>query len=171
MKRLYAPWRHGYVTKKDHKEIAGPLKNDCIFCTQFAQNADAEHLILRRFAHSVVIMNYYPYNSGHIMVMPFEHKPTLNELSKEIRSEMIEVVASSEVALYAALKCEGMNIGINEGKAGGGGIPKHLHIHLLPRWTGDTNFLATLDETTLICSDFHQLYHELKPHFDAISLN
>ena len=168
MKTLYAPWRHDYVTKKEPRP--NNLKNNCVFCQSFAEDNDAKNLILKRLPNSVIMMNYYPYNAGHIMILPLEHKPSLEEIPAHVRCEMMEATTASAILLQNALHCQGMNIGINLGIAGGGGIPSHLHIHLLPRWQGDTNFLATLGETTLICSDFQVLYDLLKDQFAALTL-
>lgn len=159
MKKIYAPWRHDYVTKKDKSKLhSKPLKNDCAFCHKLSDNDDEKHLVLKRYDHCAVVMNYYPYNTGHIMVIPNEHKPSLEDLDKQTRSEIMEAVALCIPILRDTMKCEGHNIGINLGVAGGGGIPSHLHIHIIPRWLGDTNFLATTAETTLICSPFEETY-------------
>lgn len=170
MKKLYAPWRHSYVTKQVREKEKKTLKNECVFCEQFTQENDEKYLILKRFEHTAVILNYYPYNAGHIMVLPLEHKAQLEDLDKAVRSELMEATTVSSKIVQDVMKCEGMNIGINIGKAGGGGIPSHLHIHILPRWTGDTNFLATLGKTTLVCSDFYTIYEDLKKPFEKISL-
>ncbi|MBX9831125.1 HIT domain-containing protein [Candidatus Babeliales bacterium] len=166
MEKLYAPWRHGYVTKTDPNMPTGPLKNNCVFCDQFAQNNDEKYLILKRGQHTAVVMNYYPYNAGHLMVLPLEHKANLNDLTPEVRAELMELVNLSLNVVQEALKCAGFNVGINVGETGGGGIPSHLHMHIVPRWKGDTNFMATVAETTLICSPFHELYKNFKDIFD-----
>lgn len=168
MEKLYAPWRHAYVTGKEKKEES--LKNGCVFCQKFSETNDAENLILKRLNHSIIMMNYYPYNAGHIMVLPIEHHPALENLNAATRIEMMEATSISASLLTKIMRCDGMNIGINLGIAGGGGIPGHLHIHLLPRWRGDTNFLATLGETTLICSDFHEIYKQLQADFATIKI-
>ena len=168
MKTLYAPWRHDYVTKKNPK--AKNLKNDCVFCQKFADTNDKENLILKRFSHTVVAINSYPYNTGHLMVLPLEHLPSLESTPSLIRSELMEVITASSKLLQESMHCQGMNIGINMGIAGGGGIPAHLHVHLLPRWQGDTNFLTKIGQTNLVCSDFQVIYTQLKELFDALTL-
>jgi ATP adenylyltransferase len=168
MEKLYAPWRHAYVTHKEKQKT--PLKNDCVFCQSFSEDSDTQNLILKRLNHCVIMMNYYPYNAGHLMVLPLEHKASLEELTPEIRFEMMEATSASAALLSKIMRCNGMNIGVNLGQAGGGGIPGHLHIHILPRWQGDTNFLATLGETTLICSDFHVIYQQLFPDFSTLKI-
>lgn len=168
MKKMYTPWRHKYVSKKDKTEKEKKLKNDCVFCDQFAQQDDEKYLILKRLKYSVIIMNYYPYNAGHVMVIPLEHKAGLHDFDAGIRAELMEGVNLSIQVIQEVLQCEGFNIGINLGAAGGGGLMHHLHVHVLPRWQGDTNFLATLADTKLICSDFREVFDKLKKKFDEI---
>lgn len=168
MKKIYTPWRHKYVSQQDKKEHAKKLKNDCVFCDQFEKQDDEKNLIVRRLKHSVIIMNYYPYNAGHVMVIPNEHKASLCDLTAEMRAELMEGVNASIQVIQATLNCEGFNVGVNFGPAGGGGIQDHLHVHVLPRWMGDTNFLATLAETKLVCSDFQEVFLQLKKKFDEL---
>lgn len=172
MKKLYAPWRHDYVNKA--KDKAKPKTeshiNDCVFCHKFSERDDAKHLILKRFERCAIVMNYYPYNAGHLMVLPLAHQPSLEHLDKHTRADMMEAVTHTITVLNEVMKCDGYNVGINLGIAGGGGIPSHLHIHVLPRWVGDTNFLATLGETNLICSDFAKMYSTLHEAFKSVVL-
>lgn len=172
MKKMYAPWRHNYVTKpRDKSKPKDKVTQDeCVFCHKFREVDDAKHLIIRRFERCAVVMNYYPYNAGHLMVLPLEHKPTLESLDRATRSEIMEAVTWTSKILHELLKCDGMNIGINMGIAGGGGIPSHLHIHALPRWVGDTNFLTTLGQVNVISTDFFKLYDELHKAFAVITL-
>ncbi len=167
MKRLYAPWRQDYVTgmtgKSDKKN---KTKDDCVFCSQFKiVEEDDKHFIIKRFKYCVVMMNYYPYNAGHLMILPFEHKGDLSELSASVRAEMMEALNICVQVIGKVMNAEGFNIGINLGVAGGGGIPSHLHIHVLPRWKGDTNFLETIGQTKLISSDFVRVFKDLKEGF------
>lgn len=162
---MYTPWRHDYVTKTTRQGDKEKLKNDCVFCQQFSEDDDKKNLILKRFKNCAAILNFYPYNSGHIMILPYEHKPDLCDLSSEVRAELMEVTNISVEALKKVLNPGGFNVGINLGLAGGGGLPSHLHIHILPRWEGDTNFFATIGETKIICSDFHKIYGDLKKAF------
>lgn len=166
MSRIYAPWRHDYVTKKNSRDAAKKLHNDCIFCDAFVADKDNHHYILKRYENTVVMMNLYPYNGGHLMVLPYSHVGELDLLSSQIRAELMEVTTHTASLVKQVTKCEGMNIGLNLGPAGGGGIKEHLHMHVLPRWRGDTNFLATLTDTSLICTDFNDVYQELKAAFD-----
>lgn len=168
MKRLYAPWRHDYVTGMTEKK--GDPKNvtpkECVFCTQIGQNDDDNFYILKRYKHCVVMMNYYPYNVGHVMVLPYEHKGELHDLTPEVRADMMEAVTNAIQVTGRVLKSGGCNVGINLGLAGGGGIPSHLHIHVLPRWRGDTNFLETIGEVKLQSADFEQTFKNLQAGFN-----
>ncbi|KKP24161.1 MAG: Histidine triad family protein [candidate division TM6 bacterium GW2011_GWF2_28_16] len=165
MDKLYAPWRHDYVTGTARKKNKPKLKNDCVFCQQFAENNDKKFLIIKRYKHCAVMLNAYPYNSGHLLVLPLIHKGELEDLSQETKNELIKVIDISVKNLKKILKPDGFNIGLNLGSAGGGGIPAHLHFHVLPRWLGDTNFLETLNSTNVISSDFYKIYDDLKKEF------
>jgi ATP adenylyltransferase len=173
MKIMYAPWRHSYVSKspceKDNKNNVDS-NDECVFCKKFGEKNDQQNLILKRFKHSFAILNAFPYNAGHVMVLPNEHKPELTDLDKDVRTEMMEVVNVCIQSIKDAMRCEGFNVGINTGIAGGGGLPKHLHIHVLPRWTGDTNFITTTGNVKLICSEFDEIYKLLKERLDKIEL-
>jgi len=134
MKRMYTPWRHDYVSKTTRAGDKEKLKNDCVFCHSLSDNNDEENLVLKRFKHCFVILNYYPYNAGHLMILPNEHKPELSDLDQATRTEIMEVTNICVEILKKVLKPGGFNIGINLGLAGGGGLPSHLHVHILPRW-------------------------------------
>lgn len=157
MKKIYAPWRSQYITKLNN--------GTCVFCEQFQSSDDEKYLILKRYEHCIVMLNLHPYNAGHIMVLPLQHAAQLSELSPMIRSEIMEVVSESIEKIKTALACDGVNMGMNIGKAAGGSIPQHLHIHILPRWFGDTNFLATLADTKPISFNIHEIYKKLKEFF------
>ncbi len=162
MNKIYAPWRHNYVSKTTKSGDRERSQKECIFCKQFTANDDEKYFILKRFKKTAIVMNLYPYNSGHLMSLPFEHKSELFELSKDVRAELMETTNIAIETLKKVMKPNGFNIGINLGFAGGGGLPSHLHIHVLPRWDGDTNYLATIGETKVICSDFKKVYKDLK---------
>lgn len=173
MKRMYAPWRHDYVTggQDKHKKPEDPTKvtqDACVFCQQFAQNQDEQAFILKRFEHTAVMLNRYPYNAGHVMVLPIAHKANLMDLTTDERNELMAVTNYATMVLEQVLKPQGFNVGINLGLAGGGGIPSHLHVHVLPRWRGDTNFLETLSETKVISSLLEKTYADLLAGFTQI---
>lgn len=166
---LYAPWRDKYVKKSIKKNEIKCI--ECVFCEKFEGNvSDEEALILKRTKRCIVVMNLYPYNSGHLLVLPLEHVPELSDLSKDVRSELFELTNLSISVLQKTLKAEGINAGLNLGRASGAGIPKHLHLHVVPRWQGDTNFLPIIAETKQISVDMKRIYDELKVVFDASQL-
>ncbi len=169
MKWLHAPWRKKYTTdtaqgKKEHIDEA-----DCIFCNQLKKDQDdAHYFILKRFNYNAVKLNRFPYNAGHLLIVPFVHVSNLHEMEKDARTELMELITQSTVILKKTLKSHGTNIGINLEKAGGAGIPSHVHAHVLPRFTGDTNFMPTLGQTKVISFDLTEIYEQLKPHFDKL---
>jgi len=168
MKNMYAPWRSTYASDTGEGKKEGADKRECIFCHQLEQNEDKKNFILKRFENSFVILNRYPYNAGHLLVLPIEHFGTLNELSKTQRAELMEVTNQSIEIVSSTLKNDGLNVGLNIGKASGAGIPSHLHIHILPRWQGDTNFMPALAKTKVISFDLGKIYQELKNQFDKL---
>jgi len=165
VKKIYAPWRSNYVTENAiGKEENTPSKK-CVFCKAFLDNNDEDNFILKRTKNCIVILNLYPYNAGHVMVLPIKHTETLEKLSFDVQAEMMNLISSCIKILKRALKPDGFNIGINLGKAGGAGMPSHLHIHAIPRWTGDTNFLPVIAETKAISFDLPKMYKQLKKAF------
>lgn len=168
MKRLYAPWRTSYAKKISSEKGDGATEQTCIFCKQFQDNKDTDYFILRRFKNTVVMLNLYPYNAGHLLVLPLHHCPDFSAMSREIRSEMMEVITLSIQVLQETLKAPGINVGLNLGKAAGAGIPSHLHMHIIPRWEGDTNFLPLIADTKQISVDLHKMYAQLLPAFEKI---
>lgn len=167
MEKIYAPWRSAYIKGNTYR-CCDAKKTACVFCDQLAKNKDEKFFILKRFKHCFIMLNLYPYNSGHLMVLPAEHKGTLEALTPEERADIMEATNICVNVLTKELKPEGFNIGINLGKAGGGGIPSHLHVHVLPRWEGDTNYLPLLANTKQISVDLVGIYKKLKKRFDTI---
>jgi ATP adenylyltransferase len=133
----------------------------CVFCAIRDSKQDAQEFVLKRFAHCMVMLNKYPYNPGHLLVVPYEHKSELHIYDAAVRAELIEQASSATEILKKAFNTDGCNIGINLGKAAGAGIPEHLHIHVLPRFFGDTNFLPTLTDTKQISLDLNEIYAQL----------
>jgi ATP adenylyltransferase len=170
MKHLYAPWRSSYSAEVTNGKTEKTTEKECVFCQMFKDNNDEKHQILRRFKYNVVMMNHFPYNPGHILIIPLAHVPTLDKLPQEARVEMMELTSASQKILTDILDAHGVNIGINIGKAAGAGIPSHIHQHVLPRFFGDTNFLPALAETKQISFDLDEIYQKLKPAFDKITL-
>ena len=171
MKILYAPWRDNYTSSVAHSKDSDTPEHECVFCNHFKDTKDEQHFILRRFDHTVAILNRYPYNAGHMMLLPRRHVESLDKLSSKERAELMELTSQSVEILKKALKAEGLNVGINLGKAAGAGIPSHLHVHILPRWTGDTNFVPAIGETKVISFDLTEIFNKLKPEFDALKVS
>jgi ATP adenylyltransferase len=165
MKDLYAPWRSPYSSSDaSHKDVNTPT-SDCVFCDCINQSSDENNFILKRYTHCIAILNKYPYNAGHLMVIPNKHVKKLTDLSPEALNEIMAVITQATLVVQEHLKSEGINIGLNLGTASGAGIPSHIHWHVLPRWNGDTNFLPTLANTKVISFDLIEIYNLLKPVF------
>lgn len=170
MKMLYAPWRSEYTSDTHECKNEGAGQEGCVFCNQFASNKDAEHGIIKRFDNTIVILNKYPYNAGHVLLLPTNHIESLDKLTKQTRAELIELISVSVQTIKDTLKAEGVNVGINIGKAAGAGIPSHLHVHILPRWNGDTNYMPAIGQTKVISFDLNTIYKTLKKAFDSVTL-
>jgi len=166
MENLYAPWRSTYASDTGEGKKEKASESSCIFCNQLKQNEDEKNFILKRFDNTFVMLNKYPYNAGHLLVLPLKHFGTLNELSKVERTEIMEVINQSVDILSSTLKNDGLNVGLNLGKIAGAGIPSHLHFHVLPRWKGDTNFMPALAKTKVISFDIKKMYQALKKQFN-----
>lgn len=161
MERLWSPWRFAYVTRAS-------TTPGCVFCE--AASGEQEH-ILARGQHAYVILNLYPYNPGHLMVVPNRHLGTLAEASADELRELMSLTRDAEVALNEAYQPQGINVGINLGRAAGAGIADHLHIHLVPRWTGDTNFISVIGETRVMPETLEQTAAKLRPIFARLTAN
>ncbi len=159
MKILYAPWRSEYVTGK---KIEG-----CVFCYARDHKEEDEELgILHRAQYSFAIMNKYPYSPGHFMVIPYMHIDNVENLPLEIWQEMSLLTQKGVKLLKDVLRAEGVNIGMNLGAAAGAGIAEHIHMHLVPRWQRDTNFITTIGQTRVYSTDFFTIYKKLKEKAD-----
>ncbi len=157
METLWAPWRIEYILQ--------PKVEGCIFCTKSTEQNDRRNLIVHRGQRCFVIMNYYPYNNGHLMVIPYRHVARLNKLSQDEHLEMMQLVSRSTDIITETMKAEGFNIGINIGKVAGAGIREHLHIHVVPRWNGDTNFMPVTGHTKVISQALEETWTLLKEAF------
>ncbi|MBN1865312.1 MAG: HIT domain-containing protein [Victivallales bacterium] len=141
---LWAPWRVEF--------IRSPKPGECFLCIppEAEEDYDKEHLIVRRGRHCFVILNKYPYNSGHLLIAPFKHVGDISLLDKEELAELMGLCVESKEALAKAMAPEGFNVGLNLGKAAGAGVEQHLHMHVVPRWTGDTNFMPVISNTRVV---------------------
>jgi ATP adenylyltransferase len=152
---LWTPWRFTY--------IADTAKNDrCIFCDLLAEGDDEKSLIVLRGEKNYVVLNRFPYTSGHVMIVPYTHVADLSGCDNETLSEMMQLARRVQVALAAAYKPEGYNLGMNLGRCAGAGITGHLHLHVLPRWTGDSNFMTVVGETRIEPEDLATTYRKLR---------
>ena len=163
MQRLWSPWRSKYIASGVDAQAEG-----CIFCRMAANpDQDAANFVVHRGEHSFVVLNLYPYITGHLMIVPYLHTSEFDTLAKEISDEMMDLAKRSQTALRAVYSPSGFNLGMNLGSAAGAGIADHLHIHLLPRWTGDTNFMTTVGESRVIPEALEVTYEKLLQKFSA----
>lgn len=154
MKRLWSPWRMEYILSD--KGVG------CIFCEKIADNDDQTNYILFRGKTCYVMLNLYPYNNGHLMVVPYRHVPSPDQLEEDVLAEMMLLVIKGLGALRRAMHPDGFNVGINIGKAAGAGIEKHVHIHIVPRWSADTNFMPIFSHTRVMPELLDETYQKLK---------
>lgn len=162
--QLWAPWRFEYITQADSKNAEG-----CIFVDLPASNQDRENLILFRGETAFVILNRYPYASGHLMVAPYKHTSQLSELDDAELLEINQLVAACVRWIEVGYHPHGFNIGVNLGSAGGAGIPAHIHWHIVPRWTNDTNFMTSVGDVRVIPQGLEESYDLLKSVIEADS--
>lgn len=159
MDYLWTPWRYQYVTKAG--EATG-----CLFCMVGGDSSrDREHLVIFRGTRNLVMLNRYPYTSGHIMVVPYEHAPLLEEVADPTLVELIRLARLCEKHLRTIYRPDGLNLGFNIGQSAGAGIAGHVHLHALPRWTGDTSFMTTVGETRILPEDLETTWERLSQAF------
>jgi len=140
---LWAPWRAVYLGRASRPA-------ECLFCRVAAARDDRAHLVLARRPHALLMLNRYPYTGGHLMVAVRAHQARFSRLTAAERADLLELTALAERALQAEYRPHGMNFGVNVGRVAGAGFPGHLHIHVVPRWDGDTNFMAAVGETRVV---------------------
>jgi ATP adenylyltransferase len=157
MNQMWAPWRMDY--------IKGPKAEGCILCDKVAVKKDRENLILKRGEHGFTLLNLYPYSNGHLMVTPYAHGNALEALPDGVVGQLMEMVEESIVILKKVYKPEGINVGLNLGRAAGAGIDDHLHFHIVPRWAGDTNFMSVISGVRVIPELLENTFRLLKPHY------
>lgn len=158
MKSLFAPWRMEY--------LKGEKQNGCVFCKSSVRDDD---LVLYEREYSFVIMNRYPYTAGHLLIVPVTHVSDLERLTPNEKREIFDMLSISVRILKEAMNPEGFNIGANLGKAAGAGVDDHFHVHVVPRWSGDTNFMTVLGETRVIPEDVIKTRDVLKPFFERLT--
>jgi ATP adenylyltransferase len=182
---LWTPWRYTYVTEGDRKKRQGipeelsawPGDTGCVFCNMIAaadyaiehgmtpDAAERAAGIVLRATHNYICLNRYPYTSGHVMVVPYEHQASLAALAPDVTHEMMDLAGRAERALAATYQPDGFNFGLNLGKFAGAGVAGHLHLHALPRWAGDTNFLTVVGETRILPEDLSTTWQRLRHAF------
>jgi len=155
MKTLWAPWRMAYILSEKKTE-------GCVFCNAYKEQNDEKNYVLFRSTHCFVIMNIYPYNPGHIMVVPNRHIDHIKLLHEKESIDIFQVMQNFCNILESAFKPNGINIGMNIGSAAGAGIADHIHFHIIPRWNGDTNFMSTVCDTKVISESLRQTYNKIK---------
>lgn len=161
MKQLWAPWRMAYIDE-------GAKDEGCIFCTKYRQDDLRAALVLAHTEYTVVMMNKYPYNNGHLLLAPKRHEKDPAKLPREEYIDLNEVLRRSMDIVRRALNPGGVNLGMNLGKCAGAGIEDHLHWHIVPRWEGDTNFMPVIDETRVMPQHLLDSYDRLQPYFESI---
>lgn len=160
MKHLWSPWRMAYV-EKPHQEAG------CLFCNRLAQADGPGNLILHRGQHAFVILNRFPYTTGHMMIVPFAHQASLEALDEPTRADLMALVARAIDVLRRAYGAQAFNVGANIGEAAGAGVVDHVHFHVLPRWPGDTSFMTTTADTRVIPASLEDTYQRLRPLWQA----
>jgi ATP adenylyltransferase len=159
MKNLWTPWRRAYVSG------TGEQSSGCVLCEALARRGEPDSLVLHVGVRSFVLMNLYPYNSGHLMIAPREHVADLSRVAPEVLSELMQLTQLAERVLSRRYRPHGFNLGMNLGRAAGAGVPDHLHLHLVPRWEADTNFMAVFGEVRVIPEDLREAARELREEF------
>lgn len=160
MDHLWSPWRYRFVQKQ--------LANDgCVFCVKPGEESDEENLIVHRAEHNFVILNLFPYTTGHLMVVPYAHVSSLEAVDDAVLAEMMALAKSAQAKLSAIYRPHGFNLGMNLGESAGAGIAAHIHLHVLPRWVGDSNFMTTVGETRVMPEDLSDTWKKLREAFSV----
>jgi ATP adenylyltransferase len=159
MKQLWAPWRMAYIDQD-------PKETGCIFCNRSVGQESRQALVLARTAHSIVMLNKYPYNNGHLLLAPQQHEKHLSKLSISEHADLNEALRRTVDIVRHTLNPAGINLGMNLGKCAGAGVEDHLHWHVVPRWEGDTNFMPVVAETRVMPQHLLDSYDRLAPHFE-----
>jgi ATP adenylyltransferase len=168
MDHLFSPWRYRYLTEA--RAAQGQTEGECVLCAELASGDDRKALVVYRGRLAAVMLNRYPYTAGHLMVLPLAHCATLAACGAAPRTEMMHLAAAAETALTAEYRPEGLNVGLNLGAAAGAGIAGHLHLHVVPRWMGDANFISVVGETRVLPERLEDTYDRLRRAFAALSL-
>lgn len=163
MDHIWSPWRYQYVTE------TAPPRGGCIFCEKLAAGSDADTLIVHRGEFNYVVLNLYPYSNGHVMVVPYEHVDTLSAVPAIAAQEMMALAQRTESILRKEYQAPGINLGMNLGACAGAGVAGHIHMHILPRWPGDANFMTVIGETRVHIEELSQTFERLHRAFAAVT--
>ena len=156
MNRLWAPWRETYITTLTARQ------KSCVFCRILADQKDKQHLIFIRKAHVYAVLNLYPYSNGQCLIVPNRHVGDISRLTQEEYVQLMDLLRETKELLQAAFKPQGFNVGINLGRVAGAGIPGHVHVHIVPRWKGDHNFMPVTAATKVISQSLSVIYKKLE---------
>jgi ATP adenylyltransferase len=162
MKQLWAPWRMPYIEQSDPQP-------GCLFCTVAGEDKDEENHVVYRAEQCFVMLNLYPYNSGHLMVAPYQHTGRLEEVRPEVGADVFGVSQLAVQALEEVMHPDGFNLGVNQGKVAGAGVADHIHLHVVPRWDGDTNFMPVLADAKVIPDLLSRTANKLRPVFQRLA--
>jgi ATP adenylyltransferase len=154
MKKLWAPWRKKYITDKPGKA--------CFICRIKNAKDEKKHFIVKKTRHSFAVLNLFPYNNGHLLIVPKRHVKDLSSLKNDELLDLIQLTNSMTKKIEKSMNPHGLNIGINMGRASGAGVPGHIHIHIVPRWSGDTNFMPVITDTKVVSESLESVYERLK---------
>ena len=166
MKNLWSPWRSKYIESFKDEQTDGK----CIFCEAIDKDInDMNNLLVHKSKNTIVIMNLYPYNNGHLMIVPKRHISSIEQLNSDESHEMMDEIILAEKVLQKIYSAQGFNVGANLGRAGGAGIEKHIHFHIVPRWNGDTNFMPTIGEVKVISQDLAETKKNLLAGYEELS--
>ena len=164
MDRLWSPWRYDYINAGSSKTEAEAAS--CIFCSLQEDASDDENkFILHRATHNYIVLNKFPYISGHLLIVPYAHLGDLDAAPKVVTDELMDLTKRCQAALRETYRPNGFNLGMNLGHAAGAGVADHIHLHIMPRWIGDTNFMTTVGETRVHPEDLATTYRKLRAHF------
>jgi len=161
MDHLWSPWRYNYIASAGRQE-------GCVFCRIEQVHKDVENYLVYRAGLNFIILNLFPYTTGHLMIVPYEHVASLASVNEATTTEMIQLAKRAQLALEAEYNPDGVNIGMNLGVSAGAGVADHLHLHVVPRWTGDANFVSIVGETRVLPEDLLTTYEKLRKHFDTV---
>ena len=158
MDHIWSPWRYKYIAAADRQE-------GCVLCRIAQEHRDAENFVVHRARLNFILLNLFPYTSGHLMIVPYEHQASLAAVDEATTTEMLELAKRAQSALEAEYHPDGFNIGMNLGRSAGAGIADHLHLHVVPRWSGDANFVSVVGETRVLPEHLATTCEKLKGHF------